>query len=76
MAIRHAYFILFDENTMRMTIRRQSDGALLLAGPYTVNPREITGPEIDAVVSSSEPVAPPWDTKMKMPPVPAGRTAR
>lgn len=69
-AIPFTYFVLFDENTMRMTIRRQSDGQLLLAGPYTVNPKKITGPEIDAVVASSEPVVPPWDTTLKMPGMP------
>ena len=66
-AIPFVYFILFDEHTMRMTIRKQSDGSLLLSGPYTVKPTPITGPEIDAVVASSEPVVPPWDTSMKMP---------
>jgi len=65
-----AYFILFDEKTMRMTIRRQSDGVVLLAGPYKVNPKRITGPEIDAVVASSDPPVPPWETKLKMPKMP------
>ncbi len=55
-----AYAILFDEQTMRMTIRKQSDGTVLLAGPYTVNTKPITGPDIDAVVASSEPVKMPW----------------
>jgi hypothetical protein len=74
-AIPFPYFILFDENTMRMTIRKQSDGSVLLAGPYTVKTTPITGPEIDDVVASSEPVVPPWDTALKMPPgmkMPAG----
>jgi hypothetical protein len=69
------YFVIFDENTMRMTIYRQSDGSLLLAGPYTVNPTPITGPEIDAVVASSDPVVPPWVTTMTMPAMPGGRGA-
>lgn len=67
-----AYFILFDESSMRMTIRKQSDGSVLLAGPYTVNPKPITGPEIDAVVSTSDPVVPPWITTLGMPQLPAG----
>jgi hypothetical protein len=66
-AIPFAYFILFDENTMRMTIRKQSDGSLLLSGPYTVNPKPITGPEIDAAVSAYDPSVPPWDTTLKFP---------
>jgi hypothetical protein len=61
------YFVLFDETTMRMTIRKQSDGTLLLAGPYRVNPKHITGPEIDATVASSDPPVPPWVTKVDMP---------
>jgi hypothetical protein len=69
-AIPFTYFILFDETNMRMTIRRQSDGMLLLAGPYKVNPKKIMGPEIDAVVASSEPVIPPWETKLKFPDMP------
>lgn len=55
------YTILFDEKTMRMTIRKQSDGSLLLAGPYTVSKKELTGPSIDAVVASSDPVKMPWE---------------
>jgi hypothetical protein len=66
-AIPFAYFILFDENTMRMTIRKQSDGSLLLSGPYTVNPKPITGPEIDDAVSAYDPSVPPWDTALKFP---------
>ncbi len=66
------YFILFDEKTLRMTIRKQTDGSLLLAGQYTVNPRPITGPDIDAVVASSDPVAPPWVTQMPFPMEPPG----
>jgi hypothetical protein len=75
-AIPVTYFVLFDEKTMRMTIRRQSDGLVLLAGPYKVNPKPITGPEIDAVVASSDPPVPPWVTSMKMPPMPAGDTPK
>jgi hypothetical protein len=71
-AIPFTYFVLFDEKTMRMTIRRQSDGVVLLAGPYKVNPKPITGPAIDAVVASSDPVVPPWETTLKMPPMPPG----
>lgn len=70
-AIPFTYFVLFDEKTQRMTIRRQSDGVVLLAGPYKVNPKPITGPEIDAVVSSYDPAVPPWDTSLKMPPMAA-----
>lgn len=70
-AIPFTYFILFDENTIRMTIRRQSDGVVLLAGPYKVNPKKITGPVIDAVVATSDPVVPPWETSLKMPGPPA-----
>ncbi len=55
------YAILFDEQAMRMTIRKQADGSLLLSGPYTIDPRPITGPEIDAVVASSEPTKMPWE---------------
>ena len=71
------YTILFDENTMRMTIRKQSDGSVLLAGPYTVMKKPIAGPDIDAVVASSDPVKMPWekDAPMGMPPggrLPAG----
>jgi hypothetical protein len=69
-AIPFTYFVLFDEKTMRMTIRRQSDGVVLLAGPYKVNPKPITGPDIDAVVASSDPPVPPWETTLKMPPMP------
>jgi hypothetical protein len=54
------YAIVFDETTLRMTIRKQSDGSLLLSGPYSIDPTPITGPEIDAVVASSEPVIMPW----------------
>jgi hypothetical protein len=71
-AIPFPYFILFDESTMRMTIRKQSDGSLLLAGPYTVNPKPITGPEIDATVFSYDPSVPPWDTALKFPGAPSG----
>lgn len=71
-AIPFPYFILFDENTMRMTIRKQSDGSLLLAGPYTVNPSPLTGPEIDDAVSSYDPAVPPWVTTLKFPDMPAG----
>jgi hypothetical protein len=70
-AIPFTYFVLFDEKTMRMTIRRQSDGVVLLAGPYKVNPKPITGPEIDAVVASYDPPVPPWDTSLKIPGMPA-----
>lgn len=56
------YFVLFSEKTLRMTIYRQEDGVLLLAGNYTVDPKKITGPAVDAVVASSDPVLPPWDT--------------
>lgn len=64
------YAILFDEQAMRMTIRKQSDGSLLLSGPYTIDPTPITGPEIDAVVASSEPTKMPWEkgTPMMGPP--------
>jgi len=64
------YFILFDEQAMRMTIRKQSDGTLLLAGPYAVNPTPITGPDIDATVASSDPPVPPWVTSIPMSKVP------
>ena len=66
-AIPFTYFVLFDEKSMRMTIRRQSDGVLLLAGTYTVNPKQLTGPQIEAVVASSDPTLPPWETTLKMP---------
>jgi hypothetical protein len=71
------YAILFDEQTMRMTIRKQSDGTLLLAGPFTVNTAPITGPDVDAVVASSEPLRMPWEKgpAMKMAPH-APETAR
>ena len=78
-AIPFTYFVLFDEKTMRMTIRRQSDGVVLLAGPYKVNPKPITGPEIDAVVASYDPPVPPWETTLKMPAMPpmaAGEPAK
>jgi hypothetical protein len=55
------YAILFDEQSMRMTIRKQSDGTLLLSGRFTVNATPITGPDIDAVVASSEPARMPWE---------------
>jgi hypothetical protein len=61
------YFILFDETTHRMTIRRQSDGKLLLAGPYLVKPEKITGTDIDAAVSQYDPAVPPWVTTIKFP---------
>ena len=51
-----------------MTIRKQSDGSLLLTGRYTVNPKQITGPEIDDAVSSYDPTVPPWDITLKFPP--------
>ena len=54
------YFVLFDERSRRMTIRRQADGVLLLAGQYVIDPRPVTGPQVDAVVGSSEPVVLPW----------------
>jgi hypothetical protein len=66
-AIPFPYFILFDETTMRMTIRRQSDGSLLLTGRYSVNPKPITGPDIDSAVSSYDPQVPPWETSLKFP---------
>jgi len=75
-AIPFPYFILFDENTLRMTIRKQSDGSVLLAGPYTVNPKPITGPDIDAVVASSDSEVPPWITTMMMPQPPAGHPGK
>jgi hypothetical protein len=64
------YAILFDEQTMRMTIRKQSDGTLLLSGPFTVNTTPIIGPDVDAVVASSEPPRMPWEKgpAMKMGP--------
>ena len=62
------YAILFDEQAMRMTIRKQSDGSLLLSGPYTINPTPITGPDIDAVVASSEPSRVPWEKGSPMRP--------
>jgi hypothetical protein len=55
------YTVLFDEQTMRMTLRRQSDGVLMLSGSYVVKTSPITGPEIDDVVASSEPPRNPWD---------------
>jgi hypothetical protein len=54
------YFVLFDENTMRMSIYKQADGTLLLTGTYKVSPTPLKGPEIDAAVGSSETVVPPW----------------
>jgi hypothetical protein len=64
------YAILFDEQSMRMTIRKQSDGTLLLSGPFTVGTTPMMGPDVDAVVASSEPLRMPWDKgpAMKMPP--------
>jgi len=66
------YTILFDEKAMRMTIRKQSDGSLLLSGPYTIDPAPITGPEIDAAVATSDPAMMPWQKgpPMTMPPMP------
>lgn len=55
------YTILFDEQAMRMTIRKQSDGSVLLSGTYSIDPTPITGPDIDAVVASSEPRRMPWE---------------
>jgi hypothetical protein len=55
------YAILFDDQSMRMTIRKQSDGTLLLSGAFTVNATPITGPDVDAVVASSEPSRMPWE---------------
>jgi len=66
------YFVLFDETTHRMTIRKQVDGTILLAGAYTVNPRQITGPDIDAAVSDSDPGVPPWVTRLSLPAMPEG----
>jgi len=56
------FFILFDEHTHRMTIRKQSDGSVMLSGAYRINPTPRSGPAIDAVVASSEPATPPWHT--------------
>jgi hypothetical protein len=66
------YAILFDEQSMRMTIRKQSDGSLLLSGQFTVGTTPITGPDVDAVVASSEPLRMPWEKgpAMKMAPHP------
>ena len=60
------YSILFDEQAMRMTIRKQSDGSLLLSGLYTINPTPIVGADVDAVVASSEPVKMPWEKARPM----------
>jgi hypothetical protein len=67
------YAIFFDEKAMRMTIRKQSDGSLLLSGLYTVNPTPITGPEVDAVVASSEPTKMPWEKGPPMMGPPKGK---
>lgn len=63
------YAILFDEQSHRMTIRRQSDGGLELSGPYTVSDEAVSGPEIDWVIHGSGP--PPGASPMaKMGPPP------
>jgi len=51
------YAILFDEQSHRMTIRRQSDGGLELSGPYTVSDEVLSGPEIDWVITGKGPPA-------------------
>jgi len=48
------YAILFDENSHRMTIRRQSDGVLELSGKYTVGTEVLSGPEIEAVITGHD----------------------
>ncbi|MBC2664167.1 hypothetical protein H7F51_01400 [Novosphingobium flavum] len=45
------YAILFDEDTQRMTIRRQSDGGLELSGKYIVGEEEMSGPQVDWVIN-------------------------
>lgn len=54
------YFILFDEHTRRMTIRRQTDGSVMLAGAYRIEPTRHSGPAIDAVVHQSDTLSLPW----------------
>ena len=49
------YYVVFDDKTRRMSTRKL-DGTLMLSGPYTVDPKELSGAEIDAVVQP-EPVA-------------------
>ncbi|MBV9508647.1 MAG: hypothetical protein JO303_00015 [Caulobacteraceae bacterium] len=66
------YFVLFDEQTRRMTIRKQSDGSILLAGSYAVSPKQNTGPDIDAAVTDSDPTVPPWVTHLSLPPLTEG----
>ena len=45
---------------MRMTIRKQSDGTLLIRAIYGESDTH-TGPAMDAVVASSEPLRMPWE---------------
>jgi hypothetical protein len=52
------YAILFDEQSHRMTIRRQSDGGLELSGPYVVGDEVLSGPDIDWVINGKGPPAP------------------
>lgn len=49
------YAILFDAETQRMAIRRQSDGALELGGKYTVSDAVLRGPEVDFVINGKGP---------------------
>lgn len=44
------YAVVFDENSRRMTIRKQSDGSLELSGIYTVSTKVLSGPAIEAVI--------------------------
>lgn len=57
------YFVLFNEKTLRVTMYRQEDGAVLMGGDYTVDPNRIVGPAVAAVVATSDPVRPPWITE-------------
>ncbi len=51
------YAIVFDEDSQRMTIRRQSDGVLELSGKYTVSEEAHTGPDVDQVIYGKGPPA-------------------
>ena len=51
------YAILFDEQSHRMTIRRQSDGGLELSGPYTVSDEALSGPDVEWVITGKGPPA-------------------
>ncbi len=57
-AMFEAYTVLFDENTLRMTIRNQQTGELELSGHYVVSPEILSGPDIESVITDAPPPLP------------------